>query len=323
MKFEAMDEHLVGYLLNTLDPVTHQRVAAYLHAHPEALAQLDLLEQALEPLSADAEDSAPPERLVHNTLSRIAEYRCALPAAPRPSPHQVGSRTRRWGRPVDWMVAAVLLILVTGLLAPLVARQWRMQQRLACANNLRQLWVGLEAYADRSTNNDFPRVEASGPRAVAGIFVPLLADCGLLEDVSTECPAQGKRKPLRYSVQELERLYRESPDEYRAVARDLAGHYAYCIGYEEGHRLCGLHRGSGDGLPILADCSSADGRNSSNHGGGGQNVLYVGGNVRWCVQPTVGLDGDNIYVNRNNRVRAGVCRTDTVLAASEVGPYQE
>ena len=59
----------------------------------------------------------------------------------------------------------------------------------------------------------------------------------------------------------------------------------------------------------------------TNHGGSGQNVLYVGGHVRWAAQPTVGEEGDNIYVNRLNRVGAGVCRPDSVLGASDARPY--
>jgi hypothetical protein len=321
MKSDTMDEHLLGYLLKTLDPVTQQRVESYLRTHPDARARLELLEQALEPLAED-EAEAPPADLVFRTMARVSEYHCALPAAPKPTPHQRNTSPRRWARPVDWAVAAVLLLLVGGVLTPLIARQRQMQQRLACENNLRKFWVGLEAYADRS-NNAFPQVEADGPRAVAGIFVPLLTDCGLAEDVSVECPARGERPPSGYRVKDLEQLHRASPADYRAAAHDLAGHYAYCLGYQDGQSHHGLARGSGDGLPILADSSTEEGGNSGNHGGGGQNVLYVGGNVRWCVQPTVGLEGDNIYVNRHNRVRAGVCRTDTVLAPSEVQPYHE
>jgi hypothetical protein len=316
-----MDEHLVGYLLNTLDPVTHHRVEAHLRADPDARDRLDLLEQALAPLAEDADEPPPPD-LVLATLSRVAEYRCALPVAPRPSVHQREALPRRGGRPIDWIAAAALLFLVGGLCLPIVARQWREQQKLACENNLRKFWVGLQGYADRS-ENDFPHVDAEGPRAVAGIFVPTLTDCGLAADVSIACPAAGRREPLRCTVAELERLYQTAPDEYRAVSRELAGHYAYCLGYEDGHAHRGLRRDTGDGLPILADRSAEAAGNSGNHGGAGQNVLYVGGNVRWCVLPTVGLDGDNIYVNHNFRVRAGVCRSDTVLAASDVRPYPE
>jgi prepilin-type processing-associated H-X9-DG protein len=61
--------------------------------------------------------------------------------------------------------------------------------------------------------------------------------------------------------------------------------------------------------------------NSINHDGRGQNVLYVGGHVRWAVQPTVGEDCDHIYINHHNRVGAGVCRIDSVLGSSDARPF--
>jgi hypothetical protein len=312
-----MDEHLVGYLLNALDPVTHARVRAHLEHDPDARARLGLLEQALAPLAEDA-DEEPPPGLAELTLARLAGRRGDLPAAPQPSPHQRGL-TRRRLRFIDALAAACLLVVVAGVGVPVLARQWQQQRRLACENNLRKFWVGLQAYADRS-DNEFPRVEAQGPRAVAGVFVPEMTDCGLLADVSVTCPAQEQRAPGPYTVAELEQLYEKAPERYRAAARTLAGDYAYCLGYQDGRAHRGLGRDSGDGLPILADCGG-DGGNSANHGGAGQNVLYVGGNVRWCVQPNVGLGGDDIYVNHHFRVGAGLCQTDTVLAPSGVRPY--
>jgi hypothetical protein len=60
--------------------------------------------------------------------------------------------------------------------------------------------------------------------------------------------------------------------------------------------------------------------NSPNHGGQGQNVLYIGGNVRWCANPAAGRDGDNIYLNRDRKVQAGVSRDDTVLGSGDARP---
>jgi hypothetical protein len=316
-----MDENLVGYLLGTLDPITHQRVEAHLRSHPEARERLALLKRALAPLAEDGDDPEPPPGLVADTLSRVAEQHQSLPAAPTPTPSQFDGASRRWLRRIDWAVAACLLVVVGGLLAPVVAQQRQRQQRLACENNLRTFWGALQAYADRG-NDAFPQVEAEGPRAVAGIFVPVLNDCGLLEDVSIACPALGRQQPLPCSVKDLEQLYRDYPAAFRVVAGELSGHYAYSLGYQDGQALHGLRRDSGDGLPILADAAGAGNGavNSRNHGGAGQNVLYVGGNVRWCVRPTVGVDCDNIYVNRDDRIGAGVCRSDTVLGASNTQP---
>jgi len=316
-----MQEHFVEYLLGSLDPVTQARVEAYLDEYPAARERLQLLEAALAPLADDAEPSAPPPGLVMATLARGAEQRCSLPSAPAPSRHQVGNVTRRHFRAVDWVAAAVLFLLVGGLAFPFVLGQWRQHERLACANNLRQLFVSLSGYSDQN-EGEFPRVEPTGPRSVAGIFVPLLNDAGLLPQSSIDCPARSNHPPSKCSVAEMERLYRENPSEYRSMAARLAGHYAYCLGYKEGDSLQGLRRDSGDALALMADRSTDAGANSDNHAGAGQNVLYVGGNVRWCVRPDVGEDRDNIYVNRLYRVNAGVCRGDSVLGASDTQPYQ-
>jgi hypothetical protein len=55
----------------------------------------------------------------------------------------------------------------------------------------------------------------------------------------------------------------------------------YSLGYFEGGIHRGLHRKSGDGQPILADRLPAPDRPASlNHGGSGQNVLFLGGRVQ-------------------------------------------
>jgi hypothetical protein len=149
-----------------------------------------------------------------------------------------------------------------------------------------------------------------------------LTDAGVLgADVNTACPAQNQRPTTTCSLNELEELSRRRPDEYRALTRNLGGDYAYTLGYQEGDDLMGLSRDSGDLLPILADRPRTDGRgNSPNHGGAGQNVLYIGGQVRWCVEPTVGVNRDDIYRNLKNQVLAGEHQFDTVLGPSDAAP---
>jgi hypothetical protein len=315
-----MDEHLVEYLLETLDPVTHHRVEAYLRNNPEAQDRLDLLRQALEPLTEDL-DVEPPPGLALATLDRVAELRGLLPRAPINSAGGPEFPARRGARRIDWLVAACLLVVVGGLALPVVVAQWRQQQKVACANNLRKLSVALLSYSD-SRDGAFPPVEPEGARGIAGIFVPLLTDAGLAQDVSVVCPAQGNQEPERVTTRQLEELYHDDPVRFQTVAAGLAGHYAYCLGYEQNGQLCGLRRDSGDALPILADRGGASTDNSANHGGAGQNVLFIGGNVRWCVQPTAGVQNDHIYVNHRNCVGAGVSRIDTVLGASDARPFR-
>jgi hypothetical protein len=49
-------------------------------------------------------------------------------------------------------------------------------------------------------------------------------------------------------------------------------------------------------------------------------VLYIGGNVHFTATPNAGVDGDNIFVNQDNNVAAGLHRLDTVLAADNTPP---
>ena len=82
-----------------------------------------------------------------------------------------------------------------------------------------------------------------------------------------------------------------------------------------------------DLLPILADAPANNERcqprgNSGNHGGRGQNVLYVSGAVRYCTTRTVGMDRDDIYLNLDQRVNAGLNSRDTVLGAGATQPLQ-
>jgi hypothetical protein len=107
------------------------------------------------------------------------------------------------------------------------------------------------------------------------------------------------------------------------VIQFIGGPYAYSLGYDDGHGLHNPRLDSGEGLPILADRPGPKAGNSENHGGRGQNILAVGGHVRWANRPQAGLAGDHIYLNHHLRHEAGIMRTDTVLGASGSRPYPD
>jgi hypothetical protein len=328
-----MDENLVGYLLDALEPDERGGVEAQLAARPELRERLEWLRQTLEPLAADADADSdePPRGLTVRTLAVVAEHRCR-PQQPEPAPATepaeppatIPLRRRRALPRADLLVAACLLIVLVPLSVAGLGRLWRnYAQRDVCANNLRLLWTGLQSYADNH-DGKFPRVDEDGPRGVAGSFLPVLHDSGaLVPEVSPVCPGEAPReRPAVRSMAQMEELYRSDPEQFRAVARQLAGGYAYSMGFREpdGGELFGLSRDDGGDMPILADGWSGAAGNSANHGGAGQNVLYVGGAVRWCTQRTVGVAGDDIYVNRRAEVGAGVDRFDTVLGRGDAGP---
>lgn len=344
-----MDENLVGYLIGALDPETHRQVEAHLQAHPESRRRLEALHRLVAPLGADRDRGVPglpphlipPPGLAERTLALCLEevqspatlpLSAGLPAAPRPGRGQRFGSSVAWYRRGDAIVAASIILVFLGIALPMLARVTRQHQVYACQNNLRALHAALVSYSDRH-EGQFPRVEASPPRNVAGIFVPILKDAGLLNaEASLACPAHGKAKPACCSLQELETMHRERPGEFRDAVRSLSCCYAYSLGYgvtdAQGNVIhTGLRRGQdSDLLPILADQPAYSGSlvksgNSPNHGGRGQNVLHVGGHIEFRTQRKVGVNGDDIYVNHENLAAAGRDRDDTVLGASWTRPY--
>src|SRR5262245_49917436 len=185
-----MNKDLIGYLLHTLDPATHQQVEAELQSNPEARRQLERARQALEPLELLRDDAEPPPGLVIDTLARVAEHRARpLPQAPRERARVAGNAS--WWRRPDALVAALILVAVGMLVIPSLLRVWHQQQVAACANNLRQFHQALVLYSDQQPGQAFPRVEMEGPRGVAGVFVPILHDAGVLpQELKFACPGQ-------------------------------------------------------------------------------------------------------------------------------------
>src|SRR5439155_26117535 len=121
-------------------------------------------------------------------------------------------------------------LLVGGLSASWVAGAWRDHQILACQNNLRQFHHALVAYSD-GHEGAFPQVEAQPPRNVAGIFVPILRDAGCLPpNVSLTCDAT-RSGPVPPSLDQLQSLQQQRPEDFQALVRGLSGCYAYSLGY--------------------------------------------------------------------------------------------
>jgi hypothetical protein len=128
-----MEENLVGYVLDALDPDTQRRVETYLQGNPEGIRQVELLRQALEPLRADAQEIEPPPGLAVRTLARVAEYCCRdLPRAPAPSRRFGEGGRPRWYRRADMLVAASILLCLVLVIPPVLSR-FQHQHELACS----------------------------------------------------------------------------------------------------------------------------------------------------------------------------------------------
>lgn len=75
----------------------------------------------------------------------------------------------------------------------------------------------------------------------------------------------------------------------------------------------------GDRPPFKPGEPASDPGNSPNHGGRGQNILHIGGNVVHRVDRKIG--DDDIYLNAGNRVGVGTGPNDTVLGSTWASPY--
>lgn len=326
-----MEENFVGYLLDALDERTKLQVEGYLEEHPEARAKLAILKQGLNVLEADPDAPAPPPLLAERTLARVAEHVCAsgdhlaeLPKAPRATPAMVRGH-RSWWRRADVLVAASLLLTVTGI--SLIVLQ-RMQgpssasMVVECKNNLREFFGGLQAYRDR--DGHFPDIVKEAPHDVAGMVVPILVEAGMLpSSASIRCPAVGA--PLSCDLT-LAALRDMNDADFKPRSPCLSMCYAYSLGYRDEE---GVWHAAGDAkdaalsqTPIMADRPPSEGivKNSVNHGGDGQNVLFADGHLVFLPSRTLGSGDDDIFLNSENRVAAGVGVRDIVLGYSAARP---
>lgn len=313
-----MEENLIGYLLHALDPATEREVEAYLREKPEASRQLEKLRIALKPLESDRDSIEPPADLASRTLSRVAAATRPAPVAPRVLRAPVAFS---WWRRPDVLVAAVLLIAAAGILSPALVRFRTVHDRTQCSNNMRDLHESLVNYSQLN-NGAFPAVDDRPRHNIAGVYVPKLQEQGVLRPgFTSRCPARGPAALEPHSMTELEAM---SPEDFERLAPRLSGCYAYTLGYrDEQGKLHGLRNDDGDDLPILADrpitpeetnaCSGLR-DNSPNHKG--QNVLYIGGHVRFAKTPEAGRGNDHIFLDKSGKVRASKDVNDSVLGLS-------
>ncbi|MBI1831283.1 MAG: hypothetical protein HYR84_07535 [Planctomycetes bacterium] len=319
-----MEELFIGYLLNALDEREQHAVETYLAQHPEAREQLALLEQSLAPLAADADAEAPPPLLAERTLATIVKQPgedpsdfSELPKAP--SSGAAFPAGRSWWRRADVVVAICLLLTVGGVGVVYLGRMLWANPIAECKNNLRRYYVALQQYRDLHGRLPDPTNE-DPPRDVAGIYRPMLNDAGVFTPGGSQdgCPGIGSPHSSHVSLQALRTM---TMAEFEQHAAQLSTCYAYSLGYRD---EAGVYHAPGDnppaGLsqtPIMADRPPAEGilQNSNNHGGAGQNVLFGDGTVKFLPQRTFG-NGDDIFVNRNGIVAAGIDAADIVLGHS-------
>ncbi len=307
-----MKEDLVGYFLGALDRDAEEQIEKHLAENPLLRRELDRVGSCLKPLDADA-DVDPPVGLAERTVRRVlARRHPELPTVGSPSP---------W-RLTDLAIAASILMMIGVVIFPAISQSRDQAQLTECKNNLRQIGIALDGYADRFAQQ-YPFFTMSGPFAVAGIYAPVLIESGFAPDASVfVCPSAHddaasipKMAQLRDGMDDVQRLSR--------MVSSLGGSYAYSLGFTEGGVYYAPRRDRLTGKAIVADrpARSTEGNvghsNSPNHRGRGQNTLCVGGNVKFLTCPQECTGCDNVFISERNRVEPGSSHHDAVLGVSE------
>jgi len=318
---DSLDENLIGYLLKALDDTSKTEVEARLQEDQETRWRLEQLRSALSPLASDKDEAPPPHDLAVRTIARVAEHCCldlskAPPAVARSSP------PRSWWRRADLVVAASLLLLTGSFLMSALLRVRDPLAKFECENNLRVFNGALQTYND--THRQFPSVVAERPYDAAGMVVPILANAGVLPELANvRCPGNGPGAPCPMTLEQAKQL---SPDDFFRQASSLVPSYAYSLGHrdEDGNFFGPTipEDQLASEVPLMADCPPRDGGlgNSDNHGGTGQYVLFADGHARFVTLRNIGFQKDDIYLNKDKKVAAGLDPCDTVLGSSAAKP---
>jgi len=306
-------DELLDFALGQLDDPRRRVIEEDCRSDPEAARRVERLRAACDALLDDGETFAPPPGLAGRTLAFVAERRSSpslLDYVPARVPF-------RWA---DFAVAASIFIAGVLTLMPAVQRSRERMNQAGCVLNLQKIGQSLGQYV--STHQRYPAPPDGRGDARSGLFAALLQDGGFLEDVSLlDCPYNG-RCDLRHAREmgtfdQADDLSKSDPARFQKMV-------CWDYGYNPGYRHASGHLGPIDArpaslIPVVADQPPAAAylgdvaRNSPNHFGAGQNVLYSDGAVRWHQSRHIGPDDNDVYLNNARRPEPGVHERDSVI----------
>lgn len=323
---DDMDQ-ILRYAMNIHESAEVAEIKHRLLSDPEAQAHLEVMRKSLNLLNEDLALDPPSFNLAKKTILRAkgTNTQSIRFNQKNQSINQSGNY-RTSIRRFDLLVAAGLLVIISGVLAPWLHQTRAQAEKLACANNMREFHKSFQHYASLQPDGKFPFVEPNGPRSFAGVYIPSLRQHGLLGDYhSVSCPANQRKLPTETNLEQLTAMYQDKSNSgYQRLTKDAGGDYAYSLGYQNQGSLTGLSNKSPDDSPILADKNNSSSSTIAfNHGGSGNNVLFVGGNVRWLPTRKQNSIGDDLFLNEDHKMLAGKHLQDHVLAPSHARPYGE
>jgi hypothetical protein len=205
---------------------------------------------------------------------------------------------------------AAVIVLAVGLGVPSMLQMRERGQRIACSANLASIGRGMQAYALanndslpfagwNTSNNTWRPTDEPGLKVLlnrqhiyallrnghvpARIFVcPSAHDLPMRDDQVPFHDDFLESRNVSYAYQNMAGMrpsLRDNPD-LPVLGDDNPF-------FDNGFPLLNIARGLG-----LSDPAKT---NSRAHGGAGQNILTIRGNVKWMTTPNAGVNGDNIW----------------------------
>ena len=267
----------------------------------ERAAEPELPAGLTEKISARVAAAGPPPRVIRparKTAARLAEMD--------------GGRVIRLRSFRDIAAVAAMIVLAVGLGVPSMLHMRARGHRVACSENLAQIGRGMQSYA-MANHDSLPFAGWSGDSSWRPTDEPGLNVLPNRRHVYALL--RSGRVPARIFVCPSARDL-PMPDEQVPYHNDFLESRNVSYAYQN---MAGVRPSLGDNpdLPVLGDdnplfdnglplfavtrslgLSDPAQANSRAHGGAGQNILTIRGNVKWITSPNAGIDGDNIWTLR-------------------------
>lgn len=301
---------LVDYHLGQLDEEQVRTVEAAIASSPELAARGKALADTLRPLDSWQPDS-PPANLTERILDRVAAQSAQAPAHGVPAETLIPfpSSEQRWARPFvsirELVAIAACITIFVGVFLPGYYRYRTIAQRIACADNMRQLagavgmysqaHAGALPFAGAVRQASWLPVRTPGVRVVSNRRHPyLLMKLGYIRDPKTYvCPSRENDFPMMASQYENFSDFPE-PNNISYAYQNMNGGPLRATGATARLVILSDQNPLFDGGRFHPASPSMT--NSRTHGDGeGQNVARADGSVQWATTPTVGIQDDDIF----------------------------